>query len=105
MFNKYHPGHFGKIGARHFHLKKNQLFCPSLNIDRLWTLVSEATLKKARENKTEEKIVIDVGKAGYFKLLGKGELPKIPVIVKAKLFTKEAERKIKEVGGACILTA
>lgn len=42
---------------------------------------------------------------GFFKVLGKGVLPKQPVIVKAKLFTKQAERKIKAVGGACVMTA
>ena len=39
------------------------------------------------------------------KVLGKGELPAIPVIVKARYFTKEAEKKIKSAGGACVLTA
>ena len=42
---------------------------------------------------------------GYFKVLGKGVLPKIPVIVKAKLFSKTAEKRIKEAGGACVLIA
>merc|ERR1712058_103983 len=39
--DKYHPGYFGKVGMRYFHLNKN--FCPTLNLDRLWTLVSEQT--------------------------------------------------------------
>lgn len=42
---------------------------------------------------------------GYYKVLGKGALPKQPVIVKAKWFSRTAEEKIKNVGGACILTA
>lgn len=42
---------------------------------------------------------------GYFKVLGKGNLPKVPVIVKAKLFSKTAEKRIKEAGGACVLVA
>ena len=42
---------------------------------------------------------------GYFKVLGKGVLPKQPVIVKARLFSRSAEEKIKKAGGACILTA
>lgn len=42
---------------------------------------------------------------GFFKVLGKGRLPKQPVIVKAKFFSKTAEKKIKEVGGACVPTA
>jgi large subunit ribosomal protein L27Ae len=49
--------------------------------------------------------VVDVTKFGYFKVLGRGKLPKVPVIVKAKFFSKLAERKIKDVGGACLLTA
>jgi large subunit ribosomal protein L27Ae len=32
-------------------------------------------------------------------------MPKIPVIVKAKLFSKCAEKRIKEAGGACVLVA
>ena len=42
---------------------------------------------------------------GYYKVLGKGQLPKQPVIVKAKFFSKSAEEKIKSVGGACVLVA
>ena len=42
---------------------------------------------------------------GIFKVLGKGVLPKQPVIVKAKFFSKLAEQKIKAVGGACVLVA
>lgn len=42
---------------------------------------------------------------GYYKVLGKGVLPKQPVIVRAKFFSKTAEDKIKAAGGACVLTA
>ena len=42
---------------------------------------------------------------GIFKCLGKGKLPKQPIAVKAKFFSKEAEKKIKDAGGACIFTA
>ena len=42
---------------------------------------------------------------GYYKVLGKGHLPRQPVIVKAKFFSRKAERKINEVGGACVLMA
>jgi len=38
-------------------------------------------------------------------VLGKGSLPKIPVIVKARFFSKRAEEKIKEAGGVCMITA
>jgi large subunit ribosomal protein L27Ae len=104
LFAKFHPGYFGKIGQRVFHLKKNPRFCPEINLDKLWTLVSDNTRKKSFLSK-DKVAVIDVTKSGYFKVLGKGRLPNHPVIVKAKFFSKTAERRIKAVGGACVLTA
>ena len=38
-------------------------------------------------------------------VLGKGELPQQPVVVKAKFVSKLAEQKIKAVGGAVQLVA
>lgn len=40
----------------------------------------------------------------YVQVLGGGDLPKLPLIVKARFFSKLAEKKIKEAGGACILS-
>lgn len=136
---------------RYFHINKNQYHCPIINVDKLWSLVSEETRKKYAEVKTGGKVpIIDANAAvrlrcmfllkvlwlqhhqiafcrasrgiiadharavsvlslllsqGFFKVLGKGILPKQPVIVKAKYFSKDAERKIKAVGGACVMTA
>jgi len=103
--DKYHPGYFGKVGMRNFHIRKNQNHCPTLNLDELWTLVSEKTRKHYADPKLTKVPVIDITKAGFFKLLGRGRLPKQPVIVKAKFVSRIAENKIKAVGGACILTA
>lgn len=36
-----HPGYFGKVGMRHFHKTTQKYFCPEINIDKLWSLVSE----------------------------------------------------------------
>jgi hypothetical protein len=35
LFDRYHPGYFGKIGMRFFHLKRNKLHRPSINIDKI----------------------------------------------------------------------
>ena len=105
MFDKYHPGYFGKVGMRYFHKTLNQFYCPTINTDSLWTLVSEQTRTHYENNKTDKAPTIDVTKAGYHKVLGKGRMPKIPVIVKAKFFSKKAEHKIKAAGGACVLVA
>ena len=104
-FDKYHPGYFGKVGIRHYHLKRNQSFCPTVSLDKLWTLVSEQMRVNVAKNKTGAAPIIDVVRSGYYKVLGKGKLPKQPVIVKAEFFSRRAEEKIKGVGGACVLVA
>ncbi|XP_030741582.1 60S ribosomal protein L27a-like [Echinops telfairi] len=63
-FDKYHPGYFGKVGMRHYHLKRNQNFCPTVNLDKLWTLVSEQTRVNAAKNKTGAAPIIDVVRMG-----------------------------------------
>merc|ERR1711974_283470 len=105
-FDKYHPGYFGKVGMRNFHVHPNDPihYCPTINLDKLWSLVSEQTRVKYEKN-DKKAPVIDISRAGYFKVLGRGLLPKQPVIVKARFFSRIAEEKIKAVGGACILTA
>ena len=103
-FDKYHPGYFGKVGMRNFHIRKNARYCPAINLDRVWSLASEQTRIKYAGVK-DKAPVIDVTKSGYFKVLGKGLLPKQPVIVKARLFSKSAEDKIKAVGGVAVLVA
>mmetsp|Transcript_2382 Transcript_2382/g.1712 ORF Transcript_2382/g.1712 Transcript_2382/m.1712 type:complete len:148 (-) Transcript_2382:59-502(-) len=103
-FLRFHPGYYGKKGQRHLHLKRNTLWTPTINLEKVWSLVSEQTRKNAEKSK-DKVPVIDVTKAGYFKVLGKGAFPKTPVIVKAKLFSSKAEKRIKEAGGSCVLTA
>ncbi len=102
--DRYHPGYFGKKGIRHFALQRNRLYFPSINLEKLWNLVSEQSRTLYAANK-DRVPVIDVTKAGFFKVLGKGFLPSQPVVVKAKFFSKIAERKIKAIGGACVLTS
>merc|ERR1712085_91550 len=103
-FDKYHPGYFGKVGMRNFHLIKHGKVCPVINVERLWSLVPEETREKFKADKSKAP-VIDVLKHGFMKVTGKGRLPEQAVIVKARYFTKEAEVKIKEAGGVCILCA
>ena len=89
---------------RTFRVLKNRSWCPSINLDKIWSLVSEQH-RVNYQDKTDVAPVIDCVRAGYHKVLGKGVLPKQPVIVKAKYFSKSAEDKIKSVGGACVLVA
>jgi len=104
-FDKYHPGYFGKLGMRNYHKRPIKTYAPIINLDKLWSLVSEQTRLQYKENAEGKAPVIDVIRAGYYKVLGKGILPKQPVIVKAKFFSRKAEEKIKKAGGVCILQA
>lgn len=88
---------------REFHLKKNLYWKPQINLDRIWSLVPAELREQAKSAK--EALTIDVTKFGYHKVLGKGELPKIPVVIKAKFFSRVAEQRIKSAGGACVLVA
>ena len=100
--DKYHPGYFGKVGMRYFHKLGNPFHCPTINVEKLWTLVSEEARTKYPKGKA---VVIDCVRNGIFKVLGKGELPEVPMVVKAKFFSALAEKKIKAAGGACVLVA
>merc|ERR1711874_350579 len=65
-FDKYHPGYFGKVGMRNFHKHPNVSVycCPAVNLDKLWTLVSEQTRVKYADNK-DKAPVIDCSRAGF----------------------------------------
>jgi large subunit ribosomal protein L27Ae len=39
--DKYHPGYFGKVGMRYFHLNKNKYWKPTVNVNKLWSLVGD----------------------------------------------------------------
>jgi large subunit ribosomal protein L27Ae len=99
--DKYHPGYFGKVGMRHFHLRKNAYHMPTVNVEKVWSLVPEE-VRQAHKS-SDKAPIIDCVKAGIFKVLGKGNLPQQPVIVRARYFSKLAEQKIKQAGGICEL--
>ncbi|KAL7067547.1 putative 60S ribosomal protein L27a [Cryptosporidium serpentis] len=103
-FDKYHPGYFGKVGMRYFHMRKNKTFCPITNVEKLWSLLSKQTLEYYKDNQIGKAPVIDCTQAGIFKVLGSGHLPNVPVVVRARSFSKIAEKKIKEAGGICVLS-
>lgn len=104
--DKYHPGYFGKVGMRYFHRQSAHFWKPIINLDALWTLVPEAQRDEAVKTSSSEKaIVIDTLASGYGKVLGKGRLPQVPVIVKARYVSELAEKKIREAGGVVELVA
>ena len=124
MANKNHS-YFGKVGMRHFHLLRNHYWKPTINLDKvrssnpeaneilnlmctlqLWSLVPTETREAyVSGKKTDTAPVLDLLPLGYSKVLGKGRIPEIPIVVRARWFSKEAERKIKEAGGVVELVA
>ncbi|KAL1975124.1 hypothetical protein VTN31DRAFT_3516 [Thermomyces dupontii] len=106
--DKFHPGYFGKVGMRHFHLQRNHQWKPVINLDKLRSLLPEETREKylsAEGSSLDTAPVIDLLSLGYAKVLGKGSLPNVPLVVKARYVSKEAERKITEAGGRVQLVA
>ena len=91
---------------REFHVKRGKEICPTLNLDKLWHAAGgDAALEQAKAAKKGSAVVIDLNQLGYFKLLGKGNIPQVPVIVKVRYVSKDAEDKVKAAGGAVLLTA
>ncbi|KAK3718052.1 60S ribosomal protein L28 [Vermiconidia calcicola] len=105
--DKYHPGYFGKVGMRYFHKMGNTFWKPVVNLDKLWSLVPQEQREKylAGGSKKDTAPVLDLLPLGYSKVLGKGRVPEIPLIVRARYFSRDAERKIKEAGGIVKLVA
>ena len=73
---------------------------------QLWSLVPVEKRDEYLTNKNSETApVLDLLPLGYSKVLGKGRIPEIPMVVRARFFSREAERKIKEAGGVVELVA
>ena len=48
---------------RNFHLRKNQHHMPAINLDKLWTLVSEQTKEKYKNHPEKKVPIIDCVRA------------------------------------------
>lgn len=78
---------------RHYHLKRNQSFCPNVNLDKVGTLVSEQTRLNA-ETHTHTKVapIIDAVGKGPFEVLRKGSVPKKPVSGEGQILQQKTWR-------------
>lgn len=100
------PGYFGKVGMRYFHKQQNHFWKPTVNIEKLWSLVpAEEREAYIAGKKTDTVPVLDLLPLGYSKVLGKGRLPDVPLIVRARWVSKLAEEKIVAAGGVVELVA
>lgn len=48
---------------RHFHLTRNKFHCPTVNLDKIWTLVSEQTRTQSKLRTDNKAPIIDVVRA------------------------------------------
>uniref|UniRef100_A0ABK0LBT9 Large ribosomal subunit protein uL15 n=1 Tax=Rattus norvegicus TaxID=10116 RepID=A0ABK0LBT9_RAT len=78
-------------------LKRNQSFCPTVNLGKLWTLVSEQTRVSAAKDKTGAAPTLRMLDQATTEFWGRGR----GSFVKARFF-RSAEEKIRGVGGACV---
>jgi len=72
---------------RYFHKQGNHFWKPVINLDKLWSLIPA--------KKRDEYLVSKKGDT----------IPEVPLVVRARWFSKEAERKITEAGGVVELVA
>jgi large subunit ribosomal protein L27Ae len=69
---------------------QNPHWRPTINIDKLWSLVPVAEKEGLTED-SEVVPVIDALKHGYVKVLGNGKIPKLPFILKTRYLSSIAE--------------
>lgn len=95
---KHDPEHFGKRGfVRHDSVVRH---IKSINLKDLDQMV-EGLKEKKLVAEEEGKIKVNLEKIGYDKLLGDGKITK-PIIVEGKYFSKNAIKKLEQVGGKAV---
>ncbi|RYP50234.1 hypothetical protein DL768_004218 [Monosporascus sp. mg162] len=101
-----HPGGRGMAGGQHHHRTNNHFWKPVINIDKLYSLLPAETRDAYVKGEKKDTVpVIDLLPLGYSKVLGKGKIPEIPIVVKARWVSRLAEKKITEAGGVVQLVA
>jgi ribosomal protein L15 len=90
---------------RYFHKTSQKFWKPVVNLDKLWSLIPAEKRDEYLNKKSDKAPVLDLTALGYAKVLGKGRLPEVPIVVRARYVSKEAEKKIKEAGGVVQLVA
>lgn len=92
---KHEPDYFGKKGFKSQQSLGQKL--KLVNVGELEELVRKQADKKLVEKK-EGKVLLDLNKLGYDRLLGKGKIAK-PVLVRAASYSQLAAKKIEDAGG------
>ena len=68
-----------------------------IKLEKLWSHVPEEQRQQYLHGKISDKApVLDLLNYGYAKLIGKGRLHSVPIIVNARYVSADAERKVKD---------
>jgi large subunit ribosomal protein L15 len=95
---KHIPKHFGKHGfTRPLEVRRE---ISAINVGELDERLDEL-LRQGIAKREEERIVIDVGKLGFERVLGGGRVTHSIEVI-AKEFVESAKRKLEEAGGKAI---
>ena len=98
---KYEPDYFGDKGftsPRSLRQKVNVI-----NVGELEELINRLASEEKLE-KQEDKILLDLQRLGYSKLLARGTI-KTPLIIKSSSCSEDAVRKIEDAGGQILKQA
>ena len=95
---KHMPERFGKYGFTRPPGVRGEV--NAINVGELDERLDEL-LKQGIAKREEERIVVDVGKLGFERVLGGGRVTR-PIEVIAKEFVESAKRKLEEAGGKAI---
>lgn len=95
---KYAPEHFGKHGFTRLPELRREV--PAINVGELDERLDEL-LQKGIARRDGEKIIVEVRKLGFDKVLGGGKVTCSMEVV-AKEFVGSAKRKLEEAGGKAV---
>lgn len=93
---KHEPDYFGKKSFTSKQSLDRKLNL--VNIRELEELVDRQTAKETAVERKEGKVLLDLNKLGYDKLLGKGKIT-TPVLVRVASYSELAAKKIENAGG------
>eukprot|EP01057_Protomagalhaensia_wolfi_P003226 Protomagalhaensia_wolfi_Nauph_80__3225@NODE_3287_length_837_cov_1254_967419_g2578_i0_p1_GENE_NODE_3287_length_837_cov_1254_967419_g2578_i0NODE_3287_length_837_cov_1254_967419_g2578_i0_p1_ORF_typecomplete_len159_score22_87Ribosomal_L27A/PF00828_19/1_9e18Ribosomal_L18/PF17135_4/0_00042_NODE_3287_length_837_cov_1254_967419_g2578_i0284760 len=97
---RYHPDYLGKHGMRRFGVQKQRHYVGTINLEKLGTLIPEQSRDYFFQN-LDSRPVLDLTRMNVHKVLGKGSLIAMPLVVRARAFSKKARARIEARGGVC----
>jgi large subunit ribosomal protein L15 len=96
---RHEPDYWGKKGFRS--IQSLQRKVNAINVGNLSTLVEKLEAKNQLEHQ-DGKILLDLDKLGYTKLLGTGKVT-TPILIKIHAYSDSAAKKIEDAGGQILV--